>query len=108
MSIVLSTGGVHYVAIDADATVTLAAAVTGKKLRVLGYATSAGAAGCTWQLRNATSGTGLTGLHVLGNNGVLVAPVHGIGYAETVAGEALELVIDAGELNGTLVYQYVV
>jgi len=108
MSIVLSTGGVHYVAIDADATVTLAAAVTGKKIRVLGYATSAESAGCTCQLRSVTTETALTGAYVLGNNGVLVAPVHGIGYAETPAGEALELVVSAGAIQGTLVYQYVV
>ena len=88
----------------AGANADAVAAVTGKKIRVIGLAASGGttAAGTTITLRSATTAKTPALIMVFGTN--LVYPF-GPNIAETVAGEALNVLVGAGALaSGILWY----
>ena len=81
------------------------AAVTGLKIRVLAVElTPAGSVGVTFQSK--TTPTLLSGKHTLTASLRLSMPFNPSGHFETVAGEALQVVLDAAILvAGHIVYQ---
>ena len=87
-------------------TVTVLAAVAGKKIRVLGGLVNAGAAGGTVKFQSKPSGAGadLTGVVTVAANGRLFDRIDPAGYAETVKGEAL-LAVVTGAFDGILTVQ---
>lgn len=106
MSSLLATGPIAYAKIAATGTHAVAAAVSGKKRRLIALAAFAGAAGCTFYL--ASGSTALTGTMTIGANGAVSWPGCATGYIETAAGEALNVVVTAGALNGAAVVQSVI
>jgi hypothetical protein len=106
-STTLSTGPVKYLSITATGTANIVAALTGKRIRILTMALSAGAAGATWQF-NTGGGDAITGVHVLAANGVFTVNSSGLGLGETSTGGALELAVTSGALNGSITYQEVI
>jgi len=86
------------------ATQTVKAAVTGKRLRVLGGLLFAGAAGGTIQFTYSTSDTAISGVMTIGNNGKLFDRIEPAGYCEGAAGEPLRAIV-TGAFNGVLLIQ---
>lgn len=78
------------------------AAVTGKKIRVLGYLlSSAGTVNAKWQ----SASTDLTGLHYTVANVQVPVAFSPVGHFETASGEALNLNLSgAVAVGGYLVY----
>jgi hypothetical protein len=94
----------------ADGANTVVAAVTGKKIRVLGYVLNVNAAG-TVQWKTAASAN-LSGLMEFVDGGGLVVPccdpTGEVFWFETVAGEALTITTAAGvDALGHIVYQLI-
>lgn len=97
----------QYAVID-DATSgnnTIVAAVTGKKIRVLGYVLVAGGA-VNARFESDADGTALTGVMTLAAAGDVIAPGYNpSGHFETVAGELLNLELSgAVSVDGHLTY----
>lgn len=79
------------------------AAVTSKKLRVLGYSMMAnGAVTGTLNSKPAGAGSAISMSHPFPANGGISAPFNPVGHFETVAGEGLSLTTTSG---GTVFYQ---
>ncbi len=90
---------------------TLLAAVTGKKIRVMGLCIIAGAVGNIY-FTSGVSGTvifgGSTNKMALALNGGFVLPFSGGGWFETAAGEALVMnASSTGPFSGGFVYETV-
>lgn len=84
---------------------TLVAAVTGKRIRVLALCLVPTGA-VTVRLESAAGGTALTGQMPLAANANFVWPFAEKGWAQTVAGELLNLELSgAVAVNGALVYE---
>jgi len=83
---------------------TIVAAVTSKKIRVLGYViVAAGTVGVTW--KSGTGGTALSGLMSLTANTGIAAAYCPVGLLETGSGVLLNLTLDAAvAVTGHLVY----
>lgn len=163
MGVTLFTGDPKFLAISASANSTLVAAVSGKRIAVLGGALSAGAAGATFKFQSDVSpattttaeptttdepttteepttttesppgstsspepttggptttteapttttpvpATDLTGARALAANGVANYELQGIPHFVTKAGEGLNLILSAGALAGSIVYQVI-
>jgi hypothetical protein len=93
-----------------DGANTVVAAVTGKKIRVLGYVLNVNAAG-TVQWKTAASAN-LSGAMEFPDGGGATAPLcdaaAGVFWFETVAGEALTITCAAGvDALGHVVYQLI-
>ena len=84
---------------------TLVAAVSGKKIRVLGLSLmSAGTVNLTFQ--SGAGGTAISGAYPLTAQAGMVLPPCALGYMETAAGALLNMRLDAGTLVvGTLTYE---
>lgn len=129
----LFTGDPKHVAVAASADKTLVEAVAGKRIAVLGFAASAGAAGCTFKFQSditpvtTTTTTSspttteepttttttplpasdLTGARAVAANAEVNYNLQGIPHFVTQPGEGLNLIVSAGEINGSLVYQVI-
>ena len=101
-----STGPLKFANVDesAAASTAIIAAVTGKKIRILGLVlVAAGAVDVTIEDED---GGNLIGLMSLAANGSVVLPVSGVGYQETPAGKALHLLLGgAVQVGGSIDYQ---
>lgn len=122
---VMFTGDPKFLPVAASGDTTLVAAVAGRRIALLGAALSAGAAGATLKFQSdpsavtttssTTSTTGttpapatdLTGARTVGANGEVNYNLQGIPHFVTNIGEALNLILSAGEINGSLVYQVI-
>lgn len=86
----------------------LVAAVTGKKIRVLGYALHAGdtaGSDVTFNTKPVGAGAAITSLKALGINQSVVVPQSKDGWFETTAGQGLSVTTGAGSATGIdLVY----
>jgi hypothetical protein len=83
---------------------TVVAAVSGKKIRVIGFRLSASAA-VNVKFQSHVTPTDLTGLAYYAANGGEVVPKNEYGWFETVAGEALDLNLSAAvAVGGSLAY----
>jgi hypothetical protein len=85
-------------------TETIKAAVTGKRIRILGGLVFGGASGGTVQFTYSTGDTALTGVMTIGNDGKLFDRVEPAGYCEGAAGEPLRAIV-TGAFNGVLLIQ---
>jgi hypothetical protein len=96
------------VAVGADATGALVAAVTGSKIRVIAALVNQAASGsATLQFKSAT--TALTGvLTTAGDQVYLVLPFNPAGWFETASGQALNLTTVSTAAGGCVVYEVVV
>lgn len=76
---------------------TLVAAVTGRKIRVLSLALVASGGAVSVRLESGASGTALTGVMDIADNGQLILPHNPLGWVETAAAALLNL-----ELSGAI------
>lgn len=108
MSQFAATGGQKYAVIAATTTGdnTLVAAVTGKKIRVLGLFMVASAA-LSARFEAGAGGTALTGVMPLAQNQMFSLPLNEAGWFETTAAALLNLELSAGECHGAIIYQEV-
>jgi len=84
-------------AVELSASGNVVAAVSGKRIVVLGYVlTLDGAATVQWQ--TSTGPTDLSGPMKVAAGSVIVAPVNGHGWFKTAAGDALRLAV-TGTVN---------
>lgn len=84
---------------------TLVAAVAGKVIRVLALVLVASGGANTVRLESDADGTALTGQMDLAADGQLVLPYNPAGWAQTVAGELLNLELSAATaVAGVVVY----
>lgn len=107
MGITLYTGTIVRQAVNvAVGTTELVAAIPLMAVVVLGGELRADdtQGGSTFTL-NTGSGAVIAGPFPLPANGVCRLPVHGIGYANTVIGEALNIIVTAGAISGVLTLQ---
>jgi hypothetical protein len=89
---------------SASGATQVVAAVTSKKIRVLGYVLVASAA-VNAKFQSHVTPTDKTGLLYLGANGGVSAPFSPVGQFETVAGEALDINLSGGvAVGGHLTY----
>jgi hypothetical protein len=98
--------GINFAKIDAASSGdnTLVAAVTGKRIRVLGMVIIA-AGSVTIRLESGASGTALSGQMALVVNSGFTLPMSDVGWCETSAGALLNLELSAAvSVDGVLVY----
>lgn len=102
-----ATGPVKYAVVNTSTAASneIVAAVSGKKLRILGLVLlSAGAVDITIEDEDGTDLIGL--LPVAAADSALVLPVCELGYQETPAGKALHMLLSgAVQTGGSVVYQ---
>lgn len=84
---------------------TLVAAVTGKRIRVVGLVLVASGGANSCRLESAASGTALTGVMDLIADGQLVLPFNPSGWCQTLVAELLNLELSAAtSVAGVLAY----
>jgi hypothetical protein len=81
---------------------TLVAAVTGKKVRVISLVLVASGGANSARLESGASGTALTGVMDIIDNGQLVLQYNPAGWCETAASALLNLELSAGTAVGGL------
>lgn len=81
---------------------TLVAAVTGKKLRVVALVLVASGGANSARLESGASGTAITGVMDIIDNGQLVLPFNPAGWCETAASALLNLELSAATAVGGL------
>jgi len=80
--------------------------VAAKKIRVIAAVLVASGGANSARYESDASGTALTGVMDIADNGQLILPFNGDGWFETVAGESLNLELaNATSVAGCLVYQ---
>jgi hypothetical protein len=79
---------------------TLVAAVTGKKIRVMSLVLVASGGANSVRLESGASGTALTGVMDIIDNGQLVLPYNPAGWCETAASALLNLELSAATAVG--------
>lgn len=126
---VLFSGDPKFLALAASGSATIIAAVPGKRIAVLGAALSAGAAGAIFKFQSDSTpvttttsttstttstttttpvpATDLTGARTAAANAEVNYNLQGIPHFMTNEGEGLNLILSAGALNGSLVYQLI-
>jgi hypothetical protein len=79
---------------------TLVLAVTGKKIRVMALALVASGGANSVRLESGASGTAITGVMDIVNDGQLVLQYNPAGWCETAASDLLNLELSAGTAVG--------
>lgn len=83
---------------------TVVAAVSGKKIRVIGYSVTSDTANGLLRFESDTGGTALTGVMTFGDNFSLSVNCAPFGCFETVAGELLNAEAATASFTGHLTY----
>ncbi len=107
VSLVVTTaggGGKAPISVATPGATTIVAAVPGKIIRVISlYMVVGGAVNINWQSHTTTSDS--DGVQDFATNGGIVLPFNPIGWFDTVAGEALDIVTSNGsQVGGNLTY----
>ncbi len=99
-----AAGGKAPINIATPGATTIVAAVPGKIIRIISaYLVVGGAVGINWQSHTTTSDA--DGVQDFAQNGGIVLPFNPIGWFDTVAGEALDIVTSTGvQVGGNLTY----
>jgi hypothetical protein len=97
-------GGKAPISVAGAGATTIVAAVPGKIIRIISaYLVVGGAVNINWQSHNTTSDA--DGVQDFAQNGGIVLPFNPIGWFDTVAGEALDIVTSTGaQVGGNLTY----
>lgn len=78
------------IVVSASGVTNLVAAVSTKKIRVLGFVLTANAA-VNVKFQSHVTPTDITGLHYLAQNSIVTVPYNPKGWFQTIAGEALDI-----------------